>query len=1062
MITLGIAGNTIQGVTTAAATAITYTFFGDEFNSGTTDSFKVLAQGQLPTSAAALYTVPASTQTIVKAMQFFNTTAAVVNFTAYVNGAVAANSIGTINIPANGTAIWESNGWTVRDSNGATLSTSSLTLTGDVTGSGSGSIATTLATVATGATVGDASHVAQVVFNNKGLTTAATAVPIAITSAAVSGLTFFATLANLSGDVTTAGTGATTLASVATAGTTGDASHVAQVTIDAKGRTTTATAVPIAITSAAVSGLTFFATLANLSGDVTTSGTGATTLATVNANVGTFGTASNVSTVTVNAKGLVTAASNTPIAITSAAVSGLTFFATLANLSGDATTAGTGAVTFATVNANVGTFGDATHYSTFTVNAKGLITAASQLTFPAAGITALTGDVTATGPGSVAATLATVNANVGTFGSSSLIPVLTVNAKGLVTAVTTAAASGGVPSTRLINTTAPLSGGGDLSADRTLVISAATTSTAGSMSGVDKLKENNIWVDMAAERGFVGDDATLNDTAWTNFLASPPPLGSTIFFPAGTYRFANEVTLNQDKRWKFKGAGAQVTFLKTTSVTANIFNFTVAGFYTTWEDMGFLTTAVKTAGAAVAITGANNSGCDMRRLSFNGMFFGVDLQGAQSGNVSVFDSFNYGAPPVNGRMLRVNGSTINLVLQNSTSNCVPNAGAIAGTANIEINQSGAVQILGCDLIGGVNSLLINANQGGGTSVAAIYVTNTFFDQSSGSTVKITGANTSDRIKFTQCGIAAGVIGSSAFEVAGTGAGGVGSATAMPAGISLVDCDIYYAPGSSTASGVLINGCQDISIQNTRVTGFSGTGGAGMHVIGSASNQTRVRINGCRIGPNSNLTVNNLVGVQLDAGSSGLGALSITDNDMGGNGTAIVDNSTIAVGTSKNINNNAGTVAGTSTTLVSAAGITLPLTTETIILQLPIPPNALKVGTTFKFSMAGVSTTATLQLRVRIGTLGTVADAGLVQLNTSAANTAAGLAISGSTAVAVVGASGTHFGAAVITGGTSTSAPLSTASGTFATTSALFVTVTLAASAAGPVIRSGTLEILSPA
>lgn len=49
-------------------------------------------------------------------------------------------------------------------------------------------------------------------------------------------------------------------------------------------------------------------------------------------------------------------------------------------------------------------------------------------------ITALTGDVTATGPGSVAATLATVNGNVGSFGSSTSIPSFTVNGKGLITA----------------------------------------------------------------------------------------------------------------------------------------------------------------------------------------------------------------------------------------------------------------------------------------------------------------------------------------------------------------------------------------------------------------------------------------------------------------------------------------------------------------------------------------------------------------------------------------------------------------------------------------------------
>lgn len=57
------------------------------------------------------------------------------------------------------------------------------------------------------------------------------------------------------------------------------------------------------------------------------------------------------------------------------------------------------------------------------------------------GITALTGDVTASGPGSAAATLATVNANVGSFGGSTSIPSFTVNAKGLITAAGSTALS---------------------------------------------------------------------------------------------------------------------------------------------------------------------------------------------------------------------------------------------------------------------------------------------------------------------------------------------------------------------------------------------------------------------------------------------------------------------------------------------------------------------------------------------------------------------------------------------------------------------------------------------
>ena len=56
------------------------------------------------------------------------------------------------------------------------------------------------------------------------------------------------------------------------------------------------------------------------------------------------------------------------------------------------------------------------------------------------------GDLTLSGSTGTAitnATLATVNSNTGSFGSSTAIPVVTVNAKGLVTGVTTATVAGG-------------------------------------------------------------------------------------------------------------------------------------------------------------------------------------------------------------------------------------------------------------------------------------------------------------------------------------------------------------------------------------------------------------------------------------------------------------------------------------------------------------------------------------------------------------------------------------------------------------------------------------------
>jgi hypothetical protein len=55
----------------------------------------------------------------------------------------------------------------------------------------------------------------------------------------------------------------------------------------------------------------------------------------------------------------------------------------------------------------------------------------------------VSGDISGSGTTSISATLATVNSNVGSFGSATSIPVVTVNAKGLITAVSTATVAGG-------------------------------------------------------------------------------------------------------------------------------------------------------------------------------------------------------------------------------------------------------------------------------------------------------------------------------------------------------------------------------------------------------------------------------------------------------------------------------------------------------------------------------------------------------------------------------------------------------------------------------------------
>jgi hypothetical protein len=93
-------------------------------------------------------------------------------------------------------------------------------------------------------------------------------------------------------------------------------------------------------------------------------------------------------------------------------------------MSGDATVnTSTGTIALATVNSNIGT------YQGLTVNAKGLVTAAVNQGYLTGNQTiTLSGDITGSGATAITATLATVNANVGTFQG------ITVNAKGLVTA----------------------------------------------------------------------------------------------------------------------------------------------------------------------------------------------------------------------------------------------------------------------------------------------------------------------------------------------------------------------------------------------------------------------------------------------------------------------------------------------------------------------------------------------------------------------------------------------------------------------------------------------------
>lgn len=546
--------------------------------------------------------------------------------------------------------------------------------------------------------------------------------------------------------------------------------------------------------------------------------------------------------------------------------------------------------------------------------------------------------------------------------------------------------------------------------------------------------------------------AGANVTAINSLLGSATP-GSLIYFPVGVFYF-NAAWATVASGFYFKGVYGGTSIAMTANVAANWINCTHASQPYSFEGLMFFSSGVtQTAGFTIEF----NSTLQPLVLNcqWNGgggifqMYSCIDFSGSNGGNGSVVQNCNFGQ--FKGIGINSSGNQGSQVIANClwNGNNADGSFALAGiqVSTVGATNGGSVLIDSCDVIKCQNNLLLTAATG--TTLASVFAVNTFFDQSIGSCVKITGAGTQVRHRFSNCWMTVHGTSSSAnaIEISTTG-------SSVHAGIEINDCWILNTPaGGGSPVGINATAVSDFVVNNCQIAGW--TTGISVTPAGSAGT-TKPFIQGSKIGPVGGVGGNG-TGILLNAGAVTYGSFAISDNDLSGNTTApLTDNSLVATaGQQKVVANNLGLGCQNAvmTTQMSNA-----LATEQVLLKVPVPARGIRAGTAVRFTIKGSSGSATAANKIvsfEYGTGGVGADTAVGTFTlTGPAVTAVVFEITGllvfssggATAVGQCSITGVHSGSTTVA-----AAPIiqgsRTATASIDTTVDKFLTLTVTNSAA---------------